>query len=295
MSKSNCSKFIATATSLLTFFLMCPLFAQAQGSCNYTTYNPPSGYIYDLTPGGINHWNSIVGGVGGPSQGMEKGYVRWSNGGFTLFAVPNKPVTFFTDRNLNGTTVGWYGSSTTSYAPPQPATGPTSGLIYTSSSWATLNYPGSPSTALEGINKWNTIIGNAMDAKTSHTFAFKYQHGGFSKIQFPGAQQTIVTGINDNGVIVGAYQVTASETGTWLGYELEKGTYKKLNYVPQDINNSGAIVDSNSIHYPDGRVTPVAIDGAAESAVTGINDLNVVTGFAYYGTFEYQGFTATCK
>lgn len=65
--------------------------------------------------------------------------------------------------------------------------------------------------------------------------------------------------------------------------------------MPEGINNSGAIVDSGSIHHPDGRVTPVAIGGAAESAVTGINDLNVVTGVAYYGTFEYQGFTATCK
>lgn len=294
MSTPSCSKVVAMATSLFTLILMSPLFAQAQSSCKYTIYNPPSGYIYDLTPDGINHFNSIVGGVGGPGEGMEKGYVRWSNGGFTLFAVPNTIETFFTDRNLNGTTVGWYGGKN-SYAPPQPGAGPTNGLIYSSNSWATLNYPGSPSTALEGINKWNTIIGNAIDAKTNHTFAFKYQHGGYTKVEYPGAQQTIVTGINDNGAIVGAYQVTASDTGTWLGYELENGTYKKLSYYPVDINNSGAIVDSGNIHYPDGRVTPVAIDGAAESAVTGINDLNVVTGFAYYGTFEYQGFTATCK
>ncbi|HKW19433.1 MAG TPA: hypothetical protein VJO35_18130 [Terriglobales bacterium] len=257
-------------------------------------YNPPSGYIYDLTPGGINHWNSIVGGVGGPNQGMEKGYVRWANGSFTLFAVPNNASTFFTDRNLNGTTVGWYGSSNST---PPPNTGsPASGLIYTSSSWATLNYPGAVSTALTGINKWNTIIGDATDAKTNATFGFKYQHGGFGKIQFPGAAQTIVTGINDNGVIVGAYKKMSSDAN-WSGFELQNSTFKKLDYTfpPVGINNSGVIVDSSNIHYPDGRVTPVGIGGAAESAVTGINDLNVVTGFAYYGTFEFQGFTATCK
>jgi hypothetical protein len=277
---------LASAIGLFTFLLAFPLFGQSQGTCTFTLYDPPSGFIYGLSPGGINHWNTVVGGASGPTQQMSKGYIRWANGEFTLFAVPNNAVTTFTDRNLNGTTVGLYAASITA---------PSNGLIYTSKSWATLNYPGSPSTSLTGINKWTTIIGNAVDPKTGNSFGFKYQHGGFGKIQYPKATQTIVDGINDNGVIVGAYKMTGDTN--WSSFELQNGTFKKLNYTfpVVGINNSGVIVDSSNVHFPDGRTTFVYVGGSVETAVTGINDAGIITGFAYWGTFEYKGFTATCN
>jgi hypothetical protein len=293
MSKLSSVLFTVGVTVSSAILLAFPLFAQTQGSCTYKMYDPPKGYIYDHSPGGINDHNVIVGGVGGPSRVIEKGYVRGPNGAFNLFRVPNNPYTFFTDRNLYGTTVGWYAAQPTS-PPPNPG-GPSNGLLYTSSSWAKLNYPRSTRTVLTGINRSNAIIGNAVESKTGAMFGFRYQNGGFHKIQYPGAAQTQVTAINDNGVIVGGYQMSGSNN--WSGFVLQNGTFRKLNYtyLPNGINNSGVIVDSENIHYPDGRTTFVYVPGAASSGITGINDANVVTGVAYWGTFEFQGFTATCQ
>ena len=285
------SKYIIPVSACLALLMASPLSAQTQASCRLNAYNPPSGYIYDLSPGGINYWNTVVGGVGGPTQGMETGFVRWSNGKFTLFNVPSFASTFFTRRNVNGTTVGWYGNAT-AVPPPGPGTG-AHGLIYTSKSWATLNYPGSPSTALEGINKANTIVGNALDLKTKAAFGFQYQNGKFVKVQFPGAAQTLAFSINDQGIVVGWYQLSPGST-RWSGYILNKGAFKKLNYLPLDINNGGVIIDFNHVHFPDGRVAFVGTS-AANSGINGLNDANVVTGFQYFGTFEFQGLLGPCK
>jgi hypothetical protein len=168
------------------------------------------------------------------------------------------------------------------------------GLIYTSKSFATLNYPGSPSTALTGINKANTIVGNETDPATTHVRGFKYQNGKFTPIKYPGSLQTTTTGINDNGVIVGGYENGSSEN-PWKGYILQNGTFKSFNYIPNDINNSGTIVSGSRIYYPNGTVKVVYVPGSANTFVNGINDLGIITGGASWGTNEFKGFTAKCK
>src|ERR1700738_1639918 len=37
------------------------LHAQAQASCTFTYFDPPSGYGYGFYPSGINHYNTVVG------------------------------------------------------------------------------------------------------------------------------------------------------------------------------------------------------------------------------------------
>lgn len=267
--------------------------AQTQANCNFKTFDPPSGYIYGFYPNGINHYNTVVGEADGPQAGMGKAFIRYSGGGMTLFAVPKAQYTVFNRRNLNGTSVGWYGTQPVTVS---PGTG-SNGLIYTSKSYATLNYPGSPSTELNGINKWNTIVGTALSSGTPKAmFGFKYQNGKFTQIKYPGAAQTMVTGINDNGVIVGGYQKGSSQ---WSGFVLEKGTFKTVTlspgYVPADINNEGEIVSGNEILYPSGKLEIIYLPGSAGTSALGINDLGIISGDASYGTFEFKGFTATCK
>lgn len=287
MSKSiRFSMMAAVVLSSLSFTSL--LFAQTQASCSFTTFNPPANDIYGFYPNGINHYNTVVGGVFGPNQNQEQAYIRFSGGNVTLFQVPNSAWTFLTRRNLNGVSVGAYGSATASVP---PATG-SRGLMYTASSYSTLDYPGASGTTLTGINKWTTIVGTAVNSSKA-TFGFKYQHGTFTKIQYPGAAQTTITGINDNGVIVGTYQKSGSQTP--LGFVLQNGTFKSLNYIPVDINNAGTIVEGNQIHFANGTAKGVYYPGSANTFVGGINDLGVITGGISYGTFEFQGFTATCK
>jgi hypothetical protein len=296
-------KCIATSTlslfvsfGLAIVFAASPMTAQTQANCNFKTFDPPSGYIYGFSPNGINHYNTVVGEADGPQQGMGKAFIRYSGGGMSLFSVPKAQYTAFNRRNLYGTTVGWYGTQPVTVP---PGTG-SNGLIYTSKSYATLNYPGSASTELNGINKWNTIVGTALGTGeaggTKAMFGFQYENGKFTPIKYPGATQTILTGINDNSVIVGGYQKGNSQ---WTGFVLENGTFKNVKlspgYVPSDISNEGEIVSGNEILYPNGKLEIISLPGSAGTNALGINDLGVISGEASYGTFEFTGFTATCK
>jgi hypothetical protein len=275
---------------LLVLVISGGLHAQTQANCTFTYFNPPSGYIYGFYPNGINHYSTVVGGVFGPNQNTEKAFIRYSGGGMSLFGVSKATWTYLNRRNLYGTSVGAYGAGTASTPPGFGS----KGLIYTSKSYAIVNYPGSPSTALSGINKANIIVGNETDPTTTHVRGFKYQNGKFTQIKYPGSVQTTTTGINDNGVIVGGYENGSSEN-PWNGYILQNGTFKSLKYIPNDINNAGTIVSGNQIHYANGTVKIVYVPGSANTFVNGINDLGIITGGASWGTFEFKGFIATCK
>jgi uncharacterized membrane protein len=229
--------------------------SQTQAICNFTYFDPPANFIYGFYPNGINHYNTVVGGVFGQTQNAEKAFIRYSGGGMNLLSVPNATWTELNRRNIHGTSVGAYGSGTSSLPPGSGS----NGVILNAGSFATLNFPGSPSTALYGINKYSTIVGTGLDPKTKGAFGFKYANGTFTKIKYPGAVQTIVTAINDNGVIVGGYE-KGSFQNPWFGFIRQKdGTFKSLSYIPGDISDSGVIVADNSIHYPNGTVKVVYV------------------------------------
>jgi len=256
-------------------------------------FNPPSGYPGGLWPNGINHYNTVVGGAYTANQNSEKGFIRYSGGGLTLFGPLSALYTELKKRNVYGTSVGQY---VFSGAVGFPGAG-SHGLMLTSSSYATLDYPGSNSTVLSGINKSNVIVGSALNSTTGDSFGFKHANGTFTKIKYPNAVQTTTTAINDNGVIVGGYELGSSEN-PWSGYILQNGTFKSLSYIPSDINNFGTIVAGNQIHYSNGTVKQVNVSGATMTFVNGINDLGTITGGAIYtdsqGNSTFKGFTAVC-
>ncbi len=262
--------------------------AQTEGNCNLTMYPEGNNFFSDLYTGAINNFGTAVGGLN-PSYSSStiKAFVRYKDGSMSFFAVPKAVQTIFLGRNKYGTSVGFY-----SFAFDNKD----KGLIYKTGSYATLNYPGSPSTVLTQINKWNTIIGNEEDPQTQGTWGFIYQHGKFRQIRVPGSVETVASGLNDNGTIVGQYQTGNIQTGSWSGFIFKNGKFKTLNYLPVDINNLGAIIDSyNTIHYPDGKQVHVSISGSAYSWISGINDQNVIAGGVAFGSFEFQGFVGTCQ
>ncbi|HZR66010.1 MAG TPA: hypothetical protein VFA85_12725 [Terriglobales bacterium] len=283
---------IAAFIIAFVFSLSAPLHAQTPASCTFTYFNPPPPDAdYGFSPNSINDNNTVVGEADG-SNNYFRGFIRKSGGAITQFKVPKSYQTTLRRINVHGTAVGGYGNTSSTNPPPSVGF---HGLIYTSSAYATLNYPGSNSTVLTGINHFNTIVGTANDPKNSGgTLGFKYLNGQFTAIRYPGAVQTTANAINDNGVIVGGYK-KSSAPNTWFGYIRQKdGTFKGLNYYPNDINSNGTIVENNNIHFPDGTVKSVWVNGSVETALGGINNLGALTGFAYWGTFEYKGFIAKC-
>ena len=294
MSKSG--RFLFCCVGLLSvamISLSVSVHAQTQAVCTFKMFNPPSGYSGGFWPNGINHYNTVVGGVFTLNENSEKAFIRYSGGAMTLFSPPNALFTALNKRNLYGTSVGLY---TPLGATGFPGAG-SHGWILTPHSYATLDFPGSNSTSLSGINKWNVIVGSALNPTTGRSYGFKHANGTFTKIKFPNAVQTTTTAINDNGVIVGGYELGSSEN-PWYGYILKHGTFKKLSFIPADINDSGTMVAGNFIFYSNGTVKQVNISGASSTFVNGINDLGTITGGAIYtdsqGNSTFKGFTAVC-
>jgi hypothetical protein len=277
---------------MTTMFCLPSATAQTAATCTFTMFSPPSGYSNgDFFANGINHYNTVVGIAYTGGQGTAaKAFIRYSGGGLTLFAVPNSYVTELKKRNVNGTSVGqYYKSGVVGF----PGTG-SHGLILTSSSYATLDYTGSNSTILSGINKSNVIVGNALDSNGA-SFGFKHSNNTFTTIKYPNAVQTTTTAINDNGVIVGGYEPGSFEN-PWSGYILQSGKFKTLSFIPSDINNSGVMVAGNEIFYTNGTAKTVTVPSSNQTHVNGINDLGTITGSAHFGGTPgtWKGFVATC-
>ena len=279
--------FVAVSLCLMQFAE-----AQNQASCTFKYFNPKAGYAGDLLANAINHYNTVVGGTYTANNNAEKGFIRYSGGGLTLFGFPKAQLTVLNKRNYNGTSVGNYATLGAS-----GDLNGSHGLILTSKSFATLDYPGASATNLTGINKSNVMVGTATPS-SSGSFGFKYVNGKFTKIAYPGAVQTTITAINDNGVVVGGFEDGSFEN-PWSGYVLQNGKFKSLSFIPADINNAGTMVSGSSIFFTNGTSKQVKVPGAFETFVNGISDLGLITGSANFGpgaggSFTWKGYTATC-
>jgi hypothetical protein len=278
-----------TILALLTVALFTALSSQAQtaASCTFTYFNTPSPYNLSVQPNGINHYDTVVGQAS--SSQKWAGFIRYSGGSITIFNAPNSYGTFLTKRNVYGTTVGYYlrtgGSSS-----------PSSGLILTSSSFATLNYPGATSTFPTGINKYNTIVGSYTNSE-GVSRGFIYNNGKFTSINYPGAFSTSVAAINDEGTIIGAY-VDGNFENPPHGFMLKDGKYT-TGFSGVDINNAGTMVGGYMIRYSNGTVKTVHAPGSYTTNIYGINDLGTITGDANYqgsdGNYTWKNFVANCK
>jgi probable HAF family extracellular repeat protein len=267
--------------------------AQTTASCSFSYFVPPAPYNVAFQANGINHYGTVVGQTG--STTVERAFVHTS-GGTKLFSVPGSNYTALSKRNSAGTSVGFYLPSGSSRQ---------AGLVLSPSfSFATLNHPSSYSTQLEGINKYNSIVGEYAAAAGSYLQGFKYSGGKFSSIHFPGSVETVPTAINDSGVIVGMYWIGNLENPPH-GFRYQSGSYKTVDVgtsgtQPSDINNQGTIViGPNILRSSSGTLKKVLVPGAFETFVYGINDLNQITGVANYNmgnnTFTWKAFVGHCQ
>lgn len=259
---------------------------QTAASCTFTYFPTPSPYNVSVQPSGINHYDTAVGAASGTTK--WQGFIRYSNGSVKLFSAPSAANTWLTRRNSSGTTVGYYYVQNGSSAPA-------TGLILTSTSFASLKYPGAVSTYANGINKYNVIVGS-YTTSGGVSRGFIYKGGKFTSVNYPGAFSTSLAAINDLGVIVGSY-VNGNFENPPHGFMLKNGVFStKQSGV--DINNAGTTVAGYFITYSNGTTKTVHAPGSFSTNLYGINDLGVVTGNANYlsssGTATWKNFTAVC-
>lgn len=270
-----------------TPFVGSDLHAQTAASCTFTYFQTPSPYNLSVQPRGINHYDTVVGAASSTTK--WDGFIRYSNGSLKLFSAPGAASTWFTRRNSSGVTVGY------SYAQIN-SSAPATGLILTSTSFASLKYPGAVSTYLNGINKYNTIVGS-YTYSSGVSRGFIYQRGKFTSVNYPGAFSTTIASINDSGVIVGGY-VNGNFENPGQGFMLKNGVFS-TKQSGEDINNAGTTVAGYTIAWSNGVSKTVHAPGSFTTNLYGINDRGVVTGNANYaasnGNYTWKNFTAVCQ
>jgi len=258
----------------------------------------------------INRWGTVVGVTASPSHFSFEGFIRDSNGSFTIYNVPNSSQTWFYRRNTKGDTVGYY-SDSTAVINLCPTCTHDHGFLLSGSTPLSVDYPGAQRTLLIGINYWGTIVGN-YSTPSGSTGAFKLKNGVLTSIRYPGSKSTSVSSISDTGSIVGTY---ADSQGLGHGFVLQNGVFTTLDDPKadpnttslEDINSSGAIVGvyyvappgsgpiAHSFIYINGVFKEIIVPNAIYAAVTGLNGYGDVTGTANFAPLNYTYFTARCQ
>jgi uncharacterized membrane protein len=80
--------------------------------------------------------------------------------------------------------------------------------------FATIDFPGSTSTAAFGLNNSGQVVGDYGPGGAIQGFLLS--GGTFTTIDFPGTTVTIAEGINSSGQVVGAYVFTMDVPGATL-------------------------------------------------------------------------------
>jgi uncharacterized membrane protein len=163
--------------------------------------------------------------------------------------------------------------------------------------YTTLDYPGATSTSANGINDVGQIVGTTLN------FAFQYDIATqtFTEIKFPGTGTiTSAQAINNSDTITGALQ--NSNDGTFLGFRLTQGTYRKLlpagftRSSAAGINNNGDILcnagsntQSGVFLFNHGQFHALQVP-AGSAVAYGINDNRTFVGAYVAQTGATQGF-----
>jgi len=215
--------------------------AQTTASCTFnffpttTTITLPDGTPVFIRPAGINDFDTIVGSA---SPGSPRGLIRWANGGVTHV----QGAKFLTARNDHGTSVGYNSKF--------------EGVVVNGTNLTpiVLDVNNGGVTAVSGINKWGTVIGQYRNPGTrglrladQHGFK-RWKNGTTRTLDFPGALpgSTFPLGINDLGTVVGSYFIAANHS--FHGFIFHNGQWATLDYPHASytdlvgITNSGKII-----------------------------------------------------
>src|SRR5262252_1488467 len=235
-----------TIISILAVLFVFPLmetFAQQAASSGsievITTFDYP-GTGNSTLPQKINERGDIVG-VFLDSNGVSRGFVRFSDGSFSAPIVdPNDTVGFTEGRGINNsrTVVGDYATSD----------GNSHGFFLSGGTFTEYDVPGATSTAVLGINNPGDFTGTFTDSNGNNP-AFVSVGGILTTISIPGAAQTLAYMINDSKRLVVGYYVDAS--GILHGY------YRDAN---------------GALHFP---IDP---SGSVQTILFGDNNRNWVVG-----------------
>lgn len=281
--------------------------AQTQASCQFSetfsTQFSVGNANRSLTPRNVNDFATVVGDGFDDTDFIEKGFLHFPNGTFSIFqrSSNGNPVqTFAFDRNDVGVTVG----ITLPAKAPMP-------FSLNGSTFTPLTMTISGKTFKNffplGINRFGSIVG-LYDDSAGVMHGFKRDSNGHAiALNFPGAAETVANGINDNGTVVGYYskQLPPHEwkhgfiyhNGQWASVSFPSST---LQTTLQGLSNANLILattlqGNNSVSsyiYVNGKFKKIVMPNSnVATAALGISpNKGLITGFS-----GFKGFVATCK
>jgi len=174
----------------------------------------------------------------------------------------------------------------------------THGYLLRNGQFATLQFPGSTSTAGGGINARGDIVGIYNAGTVSHGFTLI--DGVYASVDVPGATNTSVVGIDDSGDVAGNYVTPDGVTHGFITKGSEFITVDwpgaNFNYV-RGITSGGHLArgsfstDKNLVFvhgflYEDGALTQFDYPGSVTTATYGVN-----TRGDFVGRFNTDGGT----
>lgn len=172
----------------------------------------------------------LIAGFGVDAEGVTHGFTL-NNGTFTTIDFPGANFTEPLDLSFNGAEI------VGAYSLPSFPANTSQGFTYIYGAFASVTFPKSVSTALNGVNDGGQIAGTYVLPEQTIFHAF-FQNGTISTTEdFPGAVSTGAANINDSGQIVGAY---VDDENVTHGYLMTNGPFA---YAPVRSANSVAVFD----------------------------------------------------
>ncbi len=166
----------------------------------------------------------------------------------------------------------------------------------------TFMVPGSAGTSPNGVNKYDTVVGEYLDSATFHVRGFRWSNGNITKYLFPNSNDTIFWGNNDLGAIAGSYSTSRTH-----GFILYQGKTYPVNFpnavetYAMGINDSGVIVgtyftntnfaNAAGFYRNSSGYHKLVIPGATGTYARAISNKGVIAGYFIDTAGSTHGFT----
>lgn len=175
-------------------------------------------------------------------------------------------------------------------------------LAQTTCTNKTFTVSGASGTSPNGVNKFDTVVGEYLDSATSRVHGFRWNNGSITKFLFPNSNNTIFWGNNDLGAIAGSY--SASRTHGFILFQGKTFAVDFPNAVETEamgVNNSGVIVgtyftntsftNAAGFYRNSSGYHKLVVPGATATFARAISNTGVIAGFFIDTAKNSHGFT----
>ena len=296
------------ALSALTFcFSLALILSSAQAraqstapsSCTTTVIPVNSNDQGNVTPSGVNYFDTVVGSFQDLTTFAVHGFT-WSGGTGELYDYPGASQTQLGGVNNLNRAVGTYFNSQ----------GEAFGFLLTKNRQTMpFSVPGAYNTFASGINNKDAVVGYTEAYAGGTDTGFEKEGSTYTTVQFPGAVSTYPVAINDSGAIVGWYYDGTTEHG-FMEYQNSYATIEPSgasSSMAKGINNAGEIVgeyrpnvnaEGEGFTYIDSKYKAYMYPSATYTELTGVNALGDRIGDAITGSNGFltgPGFLLKCR